>query len=83
MIDVRAIANKSVEKEQTRIGQECHWIVRAKRKRGRHFNTCAIAGIAEISGKGVWLVIALPLRAAAVIIVGEDLVIVNVTTGKE
>lgn len=45
--------------------------------------TCTISRVAQISGEGVRLVISLPLRAAAVVVVREDLVIVNVTTGQQ
>lgn len=48
-----------------------------------HSLTCPISRVAQISGEGVRFVISLPLGTAAVVVVCEDLVIVNVTTGEQ
>lgn len=45
--------------------------------------TCPISRVAQVSGEGVRLVISLPLGTAAVVVVCEDLVVVNVTTGEQ
>jgi len=45
--------------------------------------TCPISRVAQVSGEGVWFVISLPLGTAAVVVVREDLMIVNVTTGEQ
>lgn len=45
--------------------------------------TCPISRVAQVSGEGVRFVISLPLGTAAVVVVREDLVIVNVTTGEQ
>lgn len=45
--------------------------------------TGTVAGVAQVSGKRVWLVITLPLGAAAIVVVGEHLVIVNVASGQQ
>lgn len=45
--------------------------------------TGTISCVAQVSGEGVRLVIPLPLRAAAVVVVREDLVIVNVTASQQ
>lgn len=43
--------------------------------------TSAVSGVAEVGGEAVWLVVPLPLGAATVVVVGEDLVIVDVASG--
>lgn len=45
--------------------------------------TGTISRVAQVSGERVGLVVSLPLGAAAVVVVGEDLVIVNVTAGQQ
>lgn len=45
--------------------------------------TGSIASVAEVSSEGVWLVIALPLWAAAIVVVGENLVVMDVATGEK
>ena len=45
--------------------------------------TGAISGVAEVRGEGVWLVVALPLGTAAIIVVGEHLVVMHVTPGQQ
>lgn len=45
--------------------------------------TGTISRVAQVSREGVRLVISLPLGAAAVVVVREDLVIVNVTAGQQ
>lgn len=48
-----------------------------------HSLTCPISRVAQISSERVRFVISLPLGTAAVVVVREDLVIVNVTTGEQ
>lgn len=55
----------------------------AYRMNGRDSLTCPISRVAQVSGEGVRFVISLPLGTAAVVVVREDLVIVNVTTGEQ
>lgn len=45
--------------------------------------SCPISRVAQVSGEGVRLVISLPLGTAAVVVVCEDLMIVNVTTSEQ
>lgn len=49
----------------------------------RRVLTGTISRVAQVSGERVGLVISLPLGAAAVVVVGEDLVIVHVTAGQQ
>lgn len=45
--------------------------------------TSAVSGVAEVGGEAVGLVVPLPLGAAAVVVVGEDLVVVDVASGQQ
>ena len=45
--------------------------------------TSAVSGVAQVGGEAVRLVVPLPLGAAAVVVVGEDLVVVDVAAGQQ
>lgn len=42
------------------------------------FITCSVAGVVEVHSKGVWLVMGLPRRRGAVLVVGVGVVVMHI-----